>query len=61
MSDLERAYAFLERGDMAGDRSEPSSVGTEVRGSGSNPGEIPDWLPIRNIVESDEIRASHRK
>jgi ribosomal protein S18 acetylase RimI-like enzyme len=28
--DLARAYAFLERGDMAGDRSEPSSVGTAV-------------------------------
>jgi len=28
MDDLERAYAFLERGDMAAERTEPSSVGT---------------------------------
>src|SRR5256885_6792150 len=26
--DLARAYAFLERGDMAAERTEPSSVGT---------------------------------
>jgi len=30
MNDLARAYAFLERADMAGEREEPSEVGTAV-------------------------------
>jgi ribosomal protein S18 acetylase RimI-like enzyme len=30
MADLARAYAFLARGEMAGERREPSSVGTAV-------------------------------
>ena len=62
MVDLVARCGEIPQSDAVGTAlGEPSSVGTEARGSGSNSGEIPDWLPIRNIVESDEIRASHRK
>jgi ribosomal protein S18 acetylase RimI-like enzyme len=58
---LERAYAFLERGDLAGSRTEPSSVGTAFYDEAVPLRLDANFLRVEREADPEEVAAEARR